>query len=106
VPLEDNNLIALDAGGFVDGLGVEACSAEISFCPRDKECRCPVDLVEKGKIQIAAIHDIDGPQLDDQPESFAQLTRLFECIIFLSRIIHQQIRVIQSQYIDIIIIIA
>ena len=64
--LEDDNLIALDTGGFVDGLGVEACSAEVSFCPSDKECRRSVDLVETGKIQIAAIHDIDGPKLDDQ----------------------------------------
>lgn len=66
MPLEDDNLIALDAGGFVDRLGVEACSAEVSFCPSDKECRRSVDLVEAGKIQIATIHDIDGPQLDDQ----------------------------------------
>lgn len=64
--LEDNNLIALDAGGFVDGLGVESCSAEVSFCPGDKECRRPVDLVEASKIEIAAIHDIDSPKLDDQ----------------------------------------
>ena len=64
--LEDDNLIALDAGGFVDRLGVEACSAEVSFCPSDKECRRSVDPVEAGKIQIAAIHDIDGPKLDDQ----------------------------------------
>ena len=65
--LEDDNLIALDAGGFVDGIGVEPCSAEVSFCPSDKECRRSVDLVEAGKIQIAAIHNIDGPKLDDQP---------------------------------------
>jgi len=65
VSLEDDNLIALDSGGFVDGLGVEAFSAEVCFCPSDKECRCPVDLVEAGKIDIAAIHDVNGPQLDD-----------------------------------------
>ena len=64
--LEDDNLIALDARGFVDGLGVEAFSAEVGFCPGDKERRCPVDLVEAGKIEIAAIHDVDGPHLDDQ----------------------------------------
>lgn len=64
--LEDDNLIALDAGGFVDGLGVEACSAEVSFCPSDKKCRCLEDFVEAGKIEIAAIHDVDGSQLDDQ----------------------------------------
>ena len=64
--LEDNNLIALDAGGFVDGLGIEACSAEVYFCTSDKECRCPVDLVEAGKIEISAIHDVDGPKLDEQ----------------------------------------
>lgn len=64
--LEDDNLIALDAGGFVDRLGVKSCSAEVSFCPSDKECRRPVDFVEAGKIQIATIHDIDGPNLDDQ----------------------------------------
>ena len=64
--LEDDNLIALDAGSFVDRLGVEAFSAEVCFCPSDKECRLSVDLVEAGKIQIAAIYDIDGPQFDDQ----------------------------------------
>ena len=64
--LEDDNLIALDAGGFVDGLGVEPYSAEVYFCPGDKECRRPVDFVEASKIQITAIHDVDGPQLDDQ----------------------------------------
>ncbi|MBU2055727.1 MAG: hypothetical protein KKC25_12285 [Proteobacteria bacterium] len=51
---------------FVDGLGVEAYSAEVYFCPGDKECRCLVDFVEAGKVEIAAIHDVDGPQLDDQ----------------------------------------
>ena len=64
--LEDDNLIALYAGGFVDGLGVEPYSAEVYFCPSDKKCRCPVDFVEAGKIEIAAIHDVDGPQLDEQ----------------------------------------
>ena len=64
--LEDDNLIALDAGGFVDGLRVEPCSAEVSFCPGDKKCRRPVDFVEASKIEITAIHDIDGPNLDDQ----------------------------------------
>ena len=64
--LEDDNLIALNAGGFVDGLGVEAYSAEVYFCPSDKKCRCPLDLVEARKIEIPSIHDVDGPQLDDQ----------------------------------------
>ena len=64
--LEDDNLIALDTGGFIDGLGVEPYSAEVYFCPSHKKCRCPVDLVEAGKIEIAAIHDVDGPQLDEQ----------------------------------------
>jgi len=66
VPLEDDDLIALDADGFVDRLGVEALSAEVSFCPGDKECRCSMNLVEAGKIQVATIHDVDGPYLDDQ----------------------------------------
>jgi hypothetical protein len=32
----------------------------------NKECRCPVDFVEAGKIEISAIHDVDGPKLDEQ----------------------------------------
>ena len=63
---EDDNLIALDAGGFVDGLGVEPIAAEVGFGPSDKKCRCLMDFVETGKIEIAAIHNVDGPQLDDQ----------------------------------------
>jgi hypothetical protein len=53
MPREDDNLVALYAGGFVDRLGIEACPAEISFCPSDKECRCLVDLVEAGIIEIS-----------------------------------------------------
>jgi hypothetical protein len=47
-------------------LGVEAIAAEVCFCPSDKEGRCLVDFVGTGKIQIAAIHDIDSFQLDNQ----------------------------------------
>ena len=56
----------MDAGGFVDGLRVKAFSAEVYFCPCDEERRRLVDFVETGKIQIAPIHDIDGPSLYDQ----------------------------------------
>ena len=66
ISFESDNLIALDAGGFVDGLGVEAFPAEVDFCPGYKECRRLVDFVEACKIQISAIHDVDGPSLYDQ----------------------------------------
>jgi len=56
----------LNASGFVDRLGVEASSAEVCFCTGDKKCRRLVDFVKTHKVEIAAIHDIDGPELDDQ----------------------------------------
>lgn len=64
--LEDNNLIALNTSGFVDGHRVESFAAEVDFCPSDKKCRCMMNVVEAHKIEIAAIHDIYGPRLDDQ----------------------------------------
>ena len=66
MPLEDDNLVALDAGGFVDRLGIEAFLTEVDFCPSDKKCCRMMDVVEARKIEIAAIHDVDGPRLDDQ----------------------------------------
>ena len=46
---------------FFDGMGIEALETEIAFGPGDKECRCLMDFVQTGKIEIAAIHQIDGP---------------------------------------------
>ena len=66
VALEDNNLIALDTSGFVDGHRVESFAAEVDFCPSDKKCRCMMNFVEARKIEIAAIHDIYGSRLDGQ----------------------------------------
>ena len=66
VSLEDHDLIGLDAGRFVDRLRVEPFSAEVGFRPSDKECCCMLNCVEARKIEIAAIHDVDGPRFDDQ----------------------------------------
>ena len=60
-----DNLVALDAGGFVDGLGVEAFEPEVVFGPDDEEGPCLMDRMKSGKIEIAPIHDVDGPCFDD-----------------------------------------
>jgi hypothetical protein len=44
------DLIALNAGCFVDGLRVLAFPAEVGFCLGYKECRRRLDFVEARKI--------------------------------------------------------
>ena len=66
MPIDDDNLIALDAGRFVDWLRVEACFAEVPFRSRDKERRRLMDFVQAGKIQITAIHNVYSSRLYEQ----------------------------------------
>lgn len=54
---EGDNLIALNAHGFVRRHRVKTFATEVGFCPRDKESRCPMYLVEPHEIDIITIHD-------------------------------------------------
>lgn len=61
-----------EKGRIIGTLGTDGTcyrSAAAQGCP-DKQARvnrCPVDLVETGKIEISALHDVlDGPKLDEQ----------------------------------------
>ena len=63
---EGNDLIALNAGGLVDGPGIEALSAEVGFRPGHEEGRCLLDPVKPAEIQIGPIHNVNSPRLEDQ----------------------------------------
>jgi len=65
-PLEDNDLVALNTGGFVDGPRVETFEAEIAFCSGHKECLRLMDHIKTSKIEIPSIHDIKGSWFEDQ----------------------------------------
>jgi hypothetical protein len=56
----DNGLVALRPAGFVDVSGITSGKPEVVLGSDDKESCCLVDCVQTGKIEIAAIEDIDG----------------------------------------------
>ncbi len=77
--LEDNNLVVMDAGGFVHRLRIEAPPAEIGFGPSDKEGGTLMNFVKTAEIEITAVHDIDGTDFDDlvvAPVSFDTFAKI------------------------------
>ena len=60
----DNGLIALHPAGFVDVPGITSGKPEVVLGSDDKEPCCLVDHMQTGKIEIAAIEDIDGARFD------------------------------------------
>jgi hypothetical protein len=58
--LEDNDLIALNSRGFVDGLRIKALAIEIALGFHHKKRQGLVEAVKTTKIEIASIQDVDG----------------------------------------------
>ena len=62
-PLQQNRLIALNASRFVDLVRDQAPEAEVLLRPRHEESASQSQAIEPRKIQITAVHDIEGPRL-------------------------------------------
>ena len=54
-----HGLIEAHAGGFIHGPGVTAGAAEVFLGARNEAVRTQVQAMQSGKIQIAAIHDVE-----------------------------------------------
>ena len=63
---QDNDLIALHPGGFVDGPRVEASEPEVAFGSGDEEGRCLMDGIKAIEIQISTIDNVKGPWFESQ----------------------------------------
>ena len=63
---QDNDLIALDPGEFVDGPRVEASEPEVAFGSGDEEGRCLMDGIKTIEIQISTIDNVNGSWLEGQ----------------------------------------
>ena len=63
---QDNDLIALDPDGLVDGPRVEASEAEVAFGSGDEEGRCLMDGIKAIEIQISTIDNVKGSWLEAQ----------------------------------------
>ena len=63
---QDNDLIALDPGGFVDGPRVEASEPEVAFGSGDEEGRCLMDGIKAIEIQISTIDNVKGSWFESQ----------------------------------------
>src|SRR5262249_832946 len=60
-PLQQDRLIALNAGRFVDLVGDQAPEAEVLSCSCNKKSAGQSPAMEPRKIQVSAVHDIEGP---------------------------------------------
>lgn len=65
-PGEHNGLVETQAGGFVHGAGVTACAAEVLFGAGDEESAALVEPMPPGKVEVAAIHDVERAGFPDQ----------------------------------------
>jgi len=64
---QNSNLIADDIGVLsVHWLRISALKLCIAFGPGHKECLGLMNLVKPCKIQVPAVHQIEGPSLDDE----------------------------------------
>ena len=63
---QDNDLIALDPGEFVDGPRVEASEPEVAFGSGDEEGQCLMDSIKAIEIQISTIDNVKGSWLEAQ----------------------------------------
>ncbi len=64
--VETDNLIALQAGGFVDGLGANPLAIEALPGPGDEEGAGLMQMIESSEIQVTAIHQVNGAGFPDQ----------------------------------------
>jgi hypothetical protein len=63
---ENDDLIALDPDGFVDGLRVEASEPEVAFGSGGEEGRCLMDGIKAIEIQISTIDNVKGSWFEGQ----------------------------------------
>ncbi len=63
---QDNDLIALHPGGFVDGPRVEASEPEVAFGSGNEEGRCLMDGIKAIEIQISTIDNVKGSCFEGQ----------------------------------------
>ncbi len=64
--VETDNLIALQAGGFVDGLGANPLAIEALPGSGNEEGAGLMQMIESPEIQVAAIHQVNGAGFPDQ----------------------------------------
>ena len=57
---EDDGLVTGKAGGFIDGVGIQAAIAPVGLGADDKEGGGLVEGVEAVEVEVAAVHDIEG----------------------------------------------
>lgn len=63
---EDDGLVTLEAGGVIDGVGIQAAIAPVGLGSDDEECGGLVEGVEAAKVQVAAVHDVEGAGLGQE----------------------------------------
>jgi hypothetical protein len=62
----DDDMVAAQAGGLIDGVGIEPCELEVGASPDDEEGGGLGQTVEAGEVDIAAVHDVEGAGLGDE----------------------------------------
>jgi len=65
--VEPDGLIGVDPGGPVDRARVEVAKPEVPLRVRHEEAQGLVEPVQASEVEVAAIEDIDGASLDDEP---------------------------------------
>ena len=63
---QDNNLVGLDSGGFVDQSRIKTPEPEVAFGTGDKKSQCLMDSIKAIEIQIPTIDNIKGSWFEDQ----------------------------------------
>jgi len=65
-PGEHHGLVETQAGGFVHGVGVTACAAEVLFGAGDEESAALMNPMPAGEVKVAAIHDVKRAGFPDE----------------------------------------
>ena len=64
--IEDDGLIADEAGRLVDGSRIEPAEAGVGAAADDKEGAREVEAAEATEVDIAAVHDVEGARFRNQ----------------------------------------
>src|SRR4030095_12020293 len=78
-PLQQDRLIALNAGLFVDLVGDQAPEAEVLSCSYNEKSAGQSPAMEPRKIQVSAVHDIEGPRLQHDVIEELKIAQLGRC---------------------------
>ena len=63
---QNNDLVGLNPGGFVDGPRVQAPEPEVALGSDHVEGRCLVDGIKAIEVQISSVDDIESSRFEDQ----------------------------------------